>query len=230
MDVHRGKSFVSNARLFKEEKAHYFPNMFGETLSETGDGPDGGRDTTPSLLGKISVVSVQSGRWAEEQVETFLGKKANPELQEIIAGSGGMVQQAYVNAQSGWAQTMFVKLFKSRIRGTVPQEDWHRYFIVKLARDTKRGLTEDVRDAIGFLNSQVGYVYLLDPSCRIRWAGSGDAWDGETASLNAGVKRLLNQAQQGSFGTSRKPAKPITTQPAEFEPQKKIEKDEAAAV
>ena len=42
-----------------------------------------------------------------------------------------------------------------------------------------------------WLNTQVGYVYLLDTECRIRWAGSGDAWKGEVDWLNAGIKRLL---------------------------------------
>ena len=157
-----------------------------------GDGPNGGRDTTPALLGKISVVGVQSGRWAEEQVDTFLSAQRNPELQQIIASSGGRVQRADINAQSGWAQTMLVRLFKSRIKSMIPQEQWERYFVVKLARDVGLGLSEQVRDAMGFLNSQVGYVYLLDQKCRIRWAGSGHAWEGEAQSLNAGVSRLLS--------------------------------------
>jgi ATPase complex subunit ATP10 len=48
--------------------------------------------------------------------------------------------------------------------------------MVKLARDVGKGLSEDVRDAMGLLNSQVGYVYLVDTECRIRWAGSGNTW------------------------------------------------------
>lgn len=196
VDHWKGKSFVSNEKLFKAEKALYFPNLWGQTLSTDGDGPNGGRDTTPILQGKISVVGIQSGRWAEEQVDTFLSKKNNPQLQEMIANSGGLIQRIDINAQSGWAQTILVKLFKSRIRSMLPEEQWRRYFIVKLARDTRRGLTEVVRDAMGFLNSHVGYVYLVDPQCRIRWAGSGHAWEGEIAYLNTGVKRLLGQARQ----------------------------------
>ena len=63
-------------------------------------------------------------------------------------------------------------------------------------RDTGVGLTEDVRDAMGLLNSQVGYIYLLDPDCRIRWAGSGHAWAGEVDSLNAGIRKLVNEAKE----------------------------------
>ena len=77
--------------------------------------------------------------------------------------------------------------------------------MVRLAKDLGRGLTEDIRDAMGLLNSQVGYVYLLDPECRIRWAGSGYAWPGEVDSLNAGIKRLLEEAKAGQKVRSHNP-------------------------
>lgn len=186
VDHWKGKSFVANERLFKKEAALYFPNMFGKTLSEKGDGPQNGRDTTPALRGKITVVGIQSGQWAEEQVDTFLGAKENQELQDIIAQ--GKVQRADINVQDNWLRALFV--FSSKLRKQVPREQWERYFRVKLVRDTGRGITEDIRDAMGFLNSNVGYVYLLDSECRIRWAGSGHAWPGERESLNAGIRRL----------------------------------------
>lgn len=65
--------------------------------------------------------------------------------------------------------------------------------MIKLPRDVRRGLTEDVRDAMGLLNSQIGYVYLVDSGAKIRWAGSGDAWDGEVAGLNAAIVRLVEE-------------------------------------
>ncbi len=96
-----------------------------------------------------------------------------------------------------------VKLFKHKLRKSRPETDWGKYFTVRLGRDTGKGLTEDVRDAMGLLNSQVGYVYLLDPDCRIRWAGSGHAWEGETKSLNAGVKRLIQEADVQKMPANR---------------------------
>jgi mitochondrial ATPase complex subunit ATP10 len=224
VDHFKGKSFVSNERLFRHDKALYFPNMWGQTLSKSGDGPDGGRDTTNVLQGKISVVGIQSGQWAEEQVDTFVSKKENPQLQEIIESSGGLVQRADINIQGDWGRAMLVKLFKGRIRNMIPDDRWERYFLVRLARDTKLGLTDEIRDAMGFLNSQVGYVYLLDPQCRIRWAGSGHAWKGEVESLNAGVRRLLTEARPLKKGdrltTMRSNRK---SEPRGFELERKIE-------
>jgi len=193
VDHWKGKSFVSNDRLFKRDKALYFPNIWGQTLSKAGDGPDGGRDTTPVLAGKISVIGIQSGQWAEEQVDTFLHPTHNPQLQEIIDGSRGTVQRVDVNIQGDWMRVMLVKLFKGRLRKMIPEERWERYFLVKLPRDIRRGLTEDVRDAMGLLNSQVGYVYLVDAACKIRWAGSGHAWKGEVDGLNGAIHRLIQE-------------------------------------
>ncbi|EXJ85008.1 hypothetical protein A1O3_05683 [Capronia epimyces CBS 606.96] len=193
VDHWKGKSFISNDRLFKREKALYFPNIWGQTLSKGGDGPDGGRDTTPILMGKISIVGMQSGQWAEEQVDTFISEKQNPQLQQIIADSNGLVQRVDINMQGDWARSFLVKLFSGRLRKLVPEERWGRYFMIKLPRDIRRGLSDDVRDAMGLLNSQVGYVYLVDSSCKIRWAGSGHTWEGEVNSLNAVVQRLIQE-------------------------------------
>jgi len=212
VDHWKGKSFVSNDRLFRRDKALYFPNMFGSTLAKEGDGPDGGRDTTNALMGKISVVGIQSGQWAEEQVDTFIGKKENPELEGILANSGGLAQRADINIQGDWVRALLVKLFASRLRQTIPKDRWHKYFMVKLPRDIRKGLSEEVRDAMGLLNSQVGYVYLLDAECKIRWAGSGHAWQGEVNGLNACIKRLL---QEATTPQSIPRAEPLETEPAE---------------
>jgi mitochondrial ATPase complex subunit ATP10 len=190
---HRGKSFVSNERLFKREKALYFPNIFGRTLSKEGDGPDGGRDLAPLLNGKISIVTLEKAEWAAKQVETFVSAKANPGLQSIIDASNGLVQRVSVNMQDSVLDMWLVRLFQYRIRQKTPQDQWSKYFLIQLPRDIRKGLTEDVRDAMGLLNSQVGYVYLVDSSAKIRWAGSGDAWDGEVAGMNAAIERLVEE-------------------------------------
>lgn len=41
------------------------------------------------------------------------------------------------------------------------------------------------------MNSKVGYVYLVDTDCRIRWAGSGPAEPAELETLNAGLAKLI---------------------------------------
>lgn len=193
LDHWKGKSFVGTERLFKKDRALWFPNLWGWNLARNGSE---GKDTTPLLQGKVSLVGIQSGLWAEEQVRTFLGAKENPELQGVIEANKSLVQKVDVNIQDHWLRLLLVKIFKYRLRKTRPESEWKKYFMVRLGRDTEMGLTEDIRDAMGLLNSQVGYVYLLDTDCRIRWAGSGHAWEGETKSLNAGVQRLVQEARE----------------------------------
>ena len=52
-----------------------------------------------------------------------------------------------------------------------------------------------MRDAMGLLNSKVGYTYLLDGACRIRWAGSGIAEGDEREGLVRGVRKLIEEAK-----------------------------------
>jgi ATPase complex subunit ATP10 len=174
-------------------------------LRKDGDGPDGGRDLVEVLRGRVSVVAVQSGYWAEEQVQSFLGEKdgQNPKLRGLVEGGGGLVQRVDVNVQGDWTRQVLLRLFRGRLRRALPESQWGRYFMVKLARDVGKGLSEHVRDAMGLLNSQVGYVYLVDTECRIRWAGSGNAWKGEVDWLNMGIKRLLDEAREARRGECR---------------------------
>ena len=196
----KGKSFVAPQRLFKREKALYFPNLWGWTLEKDGAS---GKDMTPVLRGKVSLVTIQSGVWAQEQVKTFLGKKENPELAKLMEENRFLLQRVDANIQDHWFRAWLLKLFKNNLRKTRSEADWGRHFTVRLSRDTGKGLTEDIRDAIGLLNSQVGYVYLLDGECRVRWAASALAWDGEIENLNAGVKRLIEEARETKLSATR---------------------------
>lgn len=56
----------------------------------------------------------------------------------------------------------------------------------------RRGLTDELRMDIGFINRRVGYVYLVDWDCKIRWAGSGNAEAEEREGLVNAVKRLTD--------------------------------------
>jgi mitochondrial ATPase complex subunit ATP10 len=190
MNYHRGKSFQSNKRLLRRDKALYFPNLVGDTL-------DGftAMDSCTAMMGKISIVGMQMGRWAEEQVQSFVGEKENAELKGIVEGNRGLVQRVHVNMQANVAWSWLVKLFKSNLKKVVPEDEWSRYFFVRLPRDIRKGLSEETRDAMGLLNSQVGYVYLVDSAGKIRWAGSGEAWSGEREGLNAAVLRLVAEEE-----------------------------------
>ncbi|KAJ2981504.1 hypothetical protein NUW58_g6674 [Xylaria curta] len=83
-------------------------------------------------------------------------------------------------------KAFLVKLWMGSLRRQVGGEENHgRYFLVR------KGVSDEIRESVGLLNSKVGYTYLLDADCRIRWAGSGPSEDHEREGLVKGLQRLL---------------------------------------
>ncbi|PWY81957.1 hypothetical protein BO70DRAFT_429481 [Aspergillus heteromorphus CBS 117.55] len=185
MRYHSGKTFTSNPRLFKRERALYFPNMYGITLAS----PKTPQNTTTLFRGKITIVNVFSSLWAESQVVTFTGREQNPGLYKAMENvpPGMVVQKVDVNVEENALKAGLIRMFMWRMRAKLPEEQHERYFLVR------RGLDDGLKESIGMMNGKVGYVYLLDENCRIRWAGSGPAEAEELESLNNGIARLVQE-------------------------------------
>lgn len=204
MRHHKGKSFLAPPALFKADKSLYFPNLHGRTLIKSKKL----FDTTPTLKGKVSVVSMFSSAWAEKQVASFASTTQNPELHQIIKASDGVAQIVQINVEENALKALLINLFLPNLRKINSKEDWSKYFIVK------KGLTDEMKEAIGLLNSKVGYTYLLDGECKIRWAGSGVAQSDEKQGLLKGIRRLIEDAK------SRRPSTPRIEEVEEVEDEK----------
>ncbi|KAK4540584.1 hypothetical protein LTR36_009114 [Oleoguttula mirabilis] len=203
MRFHKGKGWVANERLFRGEHALWFPNFFGKPLRKQKglvrgggrlgrrDGYGGlGKDTCTVMEGKVSVVSLVSNTWAENQVETFCSRASNPALHEVLAENKEIAQRVEINYESNILKWYLLQLFAGRsLRRTRSLEEQGRYFMVR------RGLSELMKEAIGVLNDKGGYVYLVDGEGKIRWAGSAEAGEGEKESLVRGVRRLVQEAR-----------------------------------
>lgn len=135
----------------------------------------------------MSVVGVFSETWAERQVATFVGEKENPGLHALLEEGKGMAQKVEINYEPNAMKAALIRLFMPGLRRRVRKDAHGRYFVVR------KGVTAEMRDDVGWINSKVGYVYLVDRECKIRWAGSGRAEAGEKEGLVAGVKRLLEE-------------------------------------
>ncbi|KAI9816406.1 MAG: Mitochondrial ATPase complex subunit atp10 [Thelocarpon impressellum] len=193
MRFHAGKTFLAPPSLFRSTRALYFPNLRGRTLSSPAPA-----DTTPLLTGKISVVSVYSGTWAQHQAETFTA--SHPALDATLARSPGAAQRVDINVEENALRAAVVRLFLPGLRRRIPRPAWDAYFLVR------RGLVEGgVRDALAMANSKVGYVFLVDGACRVRWAGSGRAEAGEREGLVRGVRRLVEEHGTATGGEGAAP-------------------------
>ncbi|PWW71903.1 hypothetical protein C7212DRAFT_287108 [Tuber magnatum] len=181
----KGKSFIAPQRLIKSEHALWFPNLNGRTLVAAG------KDTTDVLKGRVSLVAVFSSTWAERQVELW----GLDEVAGMVRGAGGgeeegVVGRLDINVEENFLKYWIVMMFRGNLKRRIGESRWGRYFIIK------EGLGDETRNAMGYYNSKVGYVYLLDEECRIRWAGSGPPIDGERDALIRGVKKLVADSKK----------------------------------
>ena len=180
----KGKSWFAPPLLFKDAKALFFPNLMGRTLN-TGER----LDTTHTLYGKVSVVTVFSSVWAENQVKSFVDG-LEKEVPALAIEGGGKAQRVDINIEENWLKALVVKMFIPRLQARLPLEQHDRYFIVT------KGVSKDVRHDMGLWNGRVGYVYLVDWNCRIRWAGSGVAETEERQALVRGLRKLVEDHQK----------------------------------
>lgn len=178
MQYHSGKTFLSPPRLIRREKALYFPNLRGYTLAN----PYEIGDTTSVLLGKVSIVSLFSGKWAADQTRTFLEDNEFERQCGLVAGGGA--QRVDINVEDDWMKAWIVRMSLGGIKRLRPEEEWGRYFVVR------RGFSSNVKQSLGIANGKVGYVYLVDEDCKIRWAACGEAAEGENEGLARGVRKL----------------------------------------
>ncbi|OAA66723.1 ATPase assembly factor ATP10, mitochondria [Niveomyces insectorum RCEF 264] len=191
LQFHKGKTFLAPPRLFRADVSLYFPNLVGQCLlaADKAQAAHDQTDTTPLLAQHpVSVVALFSSLWAENQVRTFVSPEANPALADLLASQPGGVQLVQINVEENPLRAWLVRRFRGSLRRRIAERDWARYLLVT------RGLSDDIRESIGVLNSKVGYVYLVDRNCRIRWAGSGPSEPEERQSLVKGVQRLLAEA------------------------------------
>lgn len=126
--------------------------------------------------------------WARGQCQTFVAENTNPGLHEAVKASKGVAQMVEVNVEENWVKHFLIRICLPFVRRKTAKQDWGRYFLVG------KGLDDNIREALGMWNGKVGYVYLLDPQCKVRWAGNGDAREDERASLVNCVKRLVDEA------------------------------------
>lgn len=111
-----------------------------------------------------------------------------------------------INIEEDALKALIIKLFRPSLRKRFGAGNWGRYFLVR------KGLTTQIRDAIGLLNSKVGYTYLLDGNVRIRWAGSGVAEGDEKEGLVKGVRRLIeDQLKERETAEGRRKQTSATT-------------------
>jgi mitochondrial ATPase complex subunit ATP10 len=201
---HGGKSFIANPRIWKKDVSLFFPNIVGRTLASSDP-----NSIVPALTGKVTVVSISTSVWADEQTKTFTSVKVNPALEKVIAESNGKAQMAYINLEDKIERRWLLWSFLWRLRKMVPEADHERYFIVS------KTLPINFRAQMGWINKEVGYVYLVDQHCKIRWVGSAFATQEERDSLVKGLTRLIDDASGAKIARGQGRVSNAVAEPAQ---------------
>lgn len=203
---HKGKAWIAPPKLFRAEKALYFPNLVGGTLVPPLKEE---RDTTDVLAnpsaGVVSVVAVFSSVWGEGQVKTFMD---HPDIVKVLAMNRGNAQRVDINIEQNRLKAFILNFFLPSLRKRFPLDQHGKYFIVR------RGVTDKIRKQVGLMNNRLGYVYLLDSKARIRWAASGLATDEERDVLVKGIKRLVDVGtEEDTIPTSGRKHEKMSSEP-----------------
>ena len=157
------------------QKALYFPDVIGTRLSDRCK-----VSTTQLLSGNVSVLSILTSKISEEHTKSFY----QPTL--ALYASNPKFRFVQVNLQENPLKGFLISLFLSSLRSQIPPQ-FHPTYLFSHQN------VEMQRASLGLHNKHVGYTYLIDSECRIRWAGSAFAEPAERNALIACTGVLLGR-------------------------------------
>ncbi|KAL6947037.1 hypothetical protein ACO0QE_001895 [Hanseniaspora vineae] len=188
----KGKLFISPLQYWKKSYSKYFPHMVGQQLSTKKENVS----VEDCMRGKVTVLKMCGNKVGEDMVNTFFIKDKDNYLEnpEKILSQLNTVQS---DAQNNTAAVVQVpaqiveinlidnamKLFLFRFFGNnlsklIPKQRQDKYFICN-----RNQLPFGKREAMNINNVYSGYVFVIDPSLKIRWMACGSASSEEFETL-----------------------------------------------
>ncbi len=132
------------------------------------------------MQGNISLLCILTSKVSEEHTQSFY----QPALD--LYASHPRFRFVQINLQENKLKAYLLSLFLSSLRAQIPSP-WHETYLL-----SSQSL-ELEREPLGLHNKHVGYTYLIDEQCRIRWAGCGFAEPAEANALIACAGVLLGR-------------------------------------
>ncbi|KAH8550286.1 ATPase assembly factor ATP10 [Umbelopsis sp. PMI_123] len=174
MREHGGKLYEASNKLIRAEKALYMPDFEGQNFKKDKI------HTTDMLQGKISLMSFVLAQYAEQHVNSFI----NPFLTAFKERKD--VQLVELNVQENLLKQYLMKALLGTIKKNTPLERQDNY--VLLYKDISR-----LRRYLGMSNQYIGYIFLVDENCKIRWTAHGMATPQELQNLIGMTKFLAEK-------------------------------------
>ncbi|KAF1806262.1 ATP10 protein-domain-containing protein [Mucor lusitanicus] len=166
MRQHGGKMYFASSQLVKPEKAGYMPNFEAQDLSRQKI------NTTEKLVGKTTLMTFVYAKFGEPHVNTFI----KPFLEKYKDQKD--IQVVEVNVQENMLKQLLLKAFVPSIRKNLPAERKENYCLI--LKDISR-----TRKCLDMTNQYVGYAFLVDENCKIRWTAHGEATAEEVGNMLA---------------------------------------------
>ncbi|KAI8879447.1 hypothetical protein K501DRAFT_226590 [Backusella circina FSU 941] len=179
MRQHGGKMYYAPTQLYKADKTGFMPDFEGKDLNGNK------LHTTEKMVGKITLMSFVYAKYGEPHVDTFI----KPFLEKYKDSKD--IQVVEVNVQENLMKQWLLKAFVPSIRKNLADNRKDNY--VLLMKDISR-----TRKSLDMSNQYIGYVYLVDQDCKVRWTAHGEATPEELGNLLAmtdylNEKRLLEK-------------------------------------
>ena len=194
--------FKVTLKLVGLQHALYFPDIEGTALADKQS-----VHTTDLCRGKVTVIGMLTTAISEVCLSVFcsshffLTLRFSHGYQEHVSSFTSLTNTTFlsqshpqyqflqINIQENPAKAFLVSLYLSSLRRKIPAS-LHPFYLL-----SKQNL-EYERDAIGMNNKHIGFVYLVDEQCRVRWAGGGLALEEEQESLKRCVRVLLERLER----------------------------------
>ncbi|KAG0000887.1 Mitochondrial ATPase complex subunit atp10 [Entomortierella chlamydospora] len=169
------KLWKATENMISADKALYMPNIIGTSLKTSEP-----IELVDIIRGKISLLAISGTRFGEEQIETF----TEPFLKKWPMGEGNSkVQLVELNIQENPLKAGLVRIMVPFVRKNIPEERHANYILHYKS-------IKHLKDPLSMPNSYLGYVFLIDSNCKIRWGAHGKGTETEVKTLLDSVQRL----------------------------------------
>ncbi|KAF9262298.1 hypothetical protein L218DRAFT_960433 [Marasmius fiardii PR-910] len=175
---HGGKTWIAPKVLIREDKALYLPDISGKCLADSSE-----KHTTTMCFGRITLLSLLSTRISEFHSASF----TQSTIQRF--SHHPLFQHIQINTQSNALKSFLVRLLTRSLRASIPVKQ-HPFYLLSSQN------LEYLREPMGIDNDRVGYVYLVDEDCKVRWAGCADATAEEARALEVCTGVLLKRLDE----------------------------------
>lgn len=145
----------------------------------------GTKHTTDMFAGKVTLVTILNTRISEEHVNSFV----EPVLNDWEGTPN--FQYLQINHQANVLKSMLLSFVVSSLRRSMSENRWPSYLI-----SSGEWSDLDITGPLGIENKLLGYVYLVDADCKVRWAGNGEATPEEVDYLRRAAAVLVRRTNE----------------------------------